>query len=126
MSSETTENGPDNPSLALVERIVAEKPIGVMQASRLLGTFGLGKPCNPGTVARWIMAGVKMPDGSVLKLEAIRAGSRLMTSKPAVLRFLSRQQGTPTPTGTTPAPRSPAARQRDSEAAAAQLTAIGA
>lgn len=44
------------------------------------------------TVTRWSIDGVTLPDGKLIKLETIRIGARLQTSREAVFRFVDRQQ----------------------------------
>lgn len=110
-----------------IEKLIAEGPIGMAETARLLGTFRGGKPCHSSTPTRWCLTGVKLSDSRVLRLEHYRTAGRLMTSKPALLRFLAAQQGdtgalicSPTPT------RSPAERNHDSEVAGRELDAMGA
>src|SRR5262245_22424226 len=46
------------------------------------------KPVNPSTVWRWARQGVRMADGSIIKLEAIPLGSRhWVSSVEALARF---------------------------------------
>jgi hypothetical protein len=40
---------------------------------------------------RWITEGVRLPDGSRVRLEAARLGGRWLTSEPALRRFLAAQ-----------------------------------
>ena len=119
---------PTDPTTQLVETIIAEGPIGMGPAARLLGTFQGGRACHPGTVTRWAVAGIRH-SGAVLKLEAVRVGGRLVTSRAAVVRFLAAQQGdvkVATLVSESPSLRSPSIRQASSERAAAQLEAQGA
>jgi hypothetical protein len=46
-------------------------------------------PGHPSTAWRWITAGAAMPDGTRLKLEAVRCGGRWVTTKAALRRFLA-------------------------------------
>jgi hypothetical protein len=50
-----------------------------------------GKPLHPSTVLRWILQGVKTPDGRRVKLEACRYGGRWVSSLAAFQRFLEAQ-----------------------------------
>jgi hypothetical protein len=82
-----------------------------------------GKPIHFSTIWRWILKGVKTPTG-VVRLEAVRVGSRWVTSQEAIARFCERL----TPrldSDPSPTPRSPAARTRASERAAAELERLG-
>lgn len=108
----------------LVEKILAESPIGMTAAAKLFGTFKQGKPVHPSTVTRWASEGVQIPGGR-LRLEAVKIAGRLVTSRAAVVRFIQGQQEEPAAGQTTPAPRSPAERRRASDAAAQELDRIG-
>jgi hypothetical protein len=91
-------------------------------AARFPGHRGAER-LHPATLTRWILRGVKALDGRRVKLEALRVGSRWLTSEPALQRFadaLSAPPASSTPT------RSPTVRQSASEKAAAELRAMGA
>lgn len=100
----------------LISRLLDEGPIGLTQAAKHIGTFREGKPTRAGTLARWALHGIRLADGSVLKLESFRLNGRLCTSKPALLRFIAAQNtGTaPTlPTTTSRRAASPATAELD-------------
>jgi Protein of unknown function (DUF1580) len=78
---------------------------------------------HPATIFRWVMRGVRLRDGSRLKLRATRIGGRSVVAVEDIKEFIARQQ--PDAHETAPAPRSPAARRRASEAAAMLLRAAG-
>lgn len=101
----------------LIERLISEGAIGMTEAASLPGTFRGGRPCHPSTLTRWCLTGVRLPDGTVLRLEHFRVAGRLMTSRAALLRFLAAQQTGPP----DPPPRSPAQRDRDAAAAGLEL-----
>jgi hypothetical protein len=44
---------------------------------------------DPSTIFRWVTKGMKAPSGQVVKLEAVRVGSRWLTSRGAVARFVA-------------------------------------
>jgi hypothetical protein len=127
----TTHSPPVTPDL--VEKILAEGPIGMSAAARRLGTFRDGKATHASTPTRWATVGVRLADGSILKLEAVRLNGRLVTSWQAVLRFVRTQQRQPAPA--TPATvsvaaghtgvRTPSARRLASGAAAKRLEDAG-
>jgi Protein of unknown function (DUF1580) len=48
-----------------------------------------GKPVHPSVVFRWIKNGLKAGDGSTVRLEAVKCGSALCTSREAVERFFA-------------------------------------
>lgn len=82
-----------------------------------------GKSVNPSTVFRWVMTGAKATDGQRVQLEAVRVGGRWLTSKAAVSRFVDALSSSGRES--QPLLRTPAARNRASEAAAAQLDQYG-
>jgi len=123
--------------------------MGLGAASRSLGGIGRnGKPVHPATLTRWIRVGTKLPNGSRLKLQAVRTASKLLVRPSWLLAFLTAsavqdmndtavnatahnpELGRTTATRTATVPmagqRSPEQRQRDSEAASAKLVAMGA
>ena len=92
---------------------------GVLPAHRGSGHIG-GQ-----TVFRWITRGVRAVDGRVVRLEAVRLGSRWLTSAAAVGRF-SAALTTPAiaPTSPTADPTTPSAPRRPT-AAGRELDALG-
>ena len=44
---------------------------------------------------RWMLDGIRMPDGQKVKLQHFRLGSRLMTSRERWLAFIHAQQSAP-------------------------------
>jgi hypothetical protein len=75
-------------------------------------------------VLRWILKGAKAPDGSRVRLEAVRLGGRWFTSREAIQRFAAaltpRVDDEP-----APVPRSEGAQRRASERTARELGRIG-
>jgi len=125
MSSSTVMVGTDE-ATARADRLMAEGLIGLAAAAKLLGSWRGGRPAHPSTVTRYTHEGVKLADGRVVKLETLRLGSRLMTSRAAVVRFLAAQQGEQGEQDDTPPMSStPAARNRAQAAASAELDALG-
>ena len=102
---------------ALVERLTSEGFISMADAARLYG-----RRTHKSTATRHALRGVRLPDGRVVKLEAIRVSGALCTSRAAVLRFFAAQNATTdadTATDTpTPAQQRRAAKRAASEAAA--------
>jgi hypothetical protein len=104
--------------------LTTEAPIPLAAAVKLVPPARTGKRTHLSTLLRWILTGAKAPDGSLVKLEAIRLGNRWMTSKPALQRFAERL--TPRPDSPAPASvRSPSRRQRAGERAAEELERLG-
>ena len=101
-------------TVELIERLAVEGPIGLTAASRILKR-------HPSTLARWCIDGLKLPNGTALKLESYRLGGKLSTSRPAILRFIAAQQPID-----SPAPiQTPAARRRADREAERILDAAG-
>jgi hypothetical protein len=61
-------------------------------AAKLFAEFKGGKPCCAATILRWMHTGHRLRDGRVVRLEYMRLGTRMMTSRPAILRFVRAQQ----------------------------------
>jgi hypothetical protein len=76
------------------------------------------------TVWRWVLKGVRCGNGQVVRLEAVRLGSRWVTSREAIARFSAaltpRWDDDP-----APPPRTPEQRRRASEKAARALADAG-
>ena len=92
-------------------------------AAQFPGTRGATR-INPATVYRWCTRGSRTPDGRVVRLEHVRVGSRVLTSREAVGRYVAALSSSVAPTVT--AVRTPTVRNRSSEAAAAALRELGA
>jgi hypothetical protein len=84
-----------------------------------------GKRTHISTILRWIMHGAKAPDGTRVRLEAVRLGGRWLTSREALQRFV--QALTPRVDGADPEPevRTPARRQKASEHATKEVERYG-
>lgn len=109
---------------AAVIDLTTEEPIPLTAAAKLIPPGRSGRRTHLSTLLRWINRGARGPGGTAIRLEAIRLGGRWLTSRAALQRFADRL----TPTASDepmPAPRTPGKRQRDSERAAARLTAKG-
>jgi hypothetical protein len=83
-----------------------------------------GRKTHISTVLRWITRGARAPDGTRVKLEAIRLGGRWFTTRQALARFAEaltpRLDSAP-----AAAPRPRSRRQRASDRAAAELERLG-
>jgi hypothetical protein len=101
-----------------------EQPIPLAAAAKLIPPARRGKRCHLSTLVRWITAGCRAPSGERVRLEAVRLGSRWVTSMGAIQRFSERL----TPrldAPAAPAPRTPARRARAAERAGAELESLG-
>jgi len=64
-----------------------EEPIPLSDACRLVPPGRGGRRTHLSTLLRWILTGARAPDGTTLRLEAMRIGGRWMTSLAALQRF---------------------------------------
>jgi hypothetical protein len=103
--------------------IATESPLSLAQAAKLVPPARNGKRTHLSTLLRWILTGATAPDGSRVRLDAMRLGGRWMTTVGALQRFaaaLTPRVGDEAPASA----RSPTARTRASECAA-ELTGKG-
>jgi hypothetical protein len=99
--------------------LLQEEPLlPVAQAAKLHPAF---RGFHPASIQRWARKGIKR-GGAVVRLESIRIGQALCTSRQALDRFLVALNASDEP---TPVPRSPAARKRASARAEQRLIAEG-
>src|SRR5262245_37101128 len=75
----------------ITNEILNGNGLNLAAAARLFPPYRGTKPINPSTVFRWIMSGVRLSDGSLLRLEARRIGGRWLTYREAVERFIDKQ-----------------------------------
>ncbi|SRR5579871_1436852 len=101
-----------------------ESPIPLAEAAKLIPPARSGKKTHLSTLLRWILSGARNPAGEIVRLEAIRLGSRWMTSREALQRFAERLTPSvnPAPSTTT---RTATQRQRSAEKAGRELDRIG-
>jgi len=112
------------PSLLTETLLSFSQAAGRLPSFRKSSKTGRPAPITPSCIFRWVVTGVKLADGSLLRLEAVRVGGRWLTSAEALERFAARQ----TPThddAPQPQVRTPGRRQRESERAAKALSARG-
>lgn len=75
------------------------------------------------TLIRWCTRGIRQPDGTRVRLRSIRAGARWFTTDQWVDDFVAALTlAAVGDEATSPAPRSPSRRQRESEEAGRNLT----
>lgn len=82
-----------------------------------------GKNVHPSTMTRWILKGIKTPDGRRVKLRAVRVGWAWYTSRPWLNEFFAATTGTDVAVSTMQ--RSPAERHRAAAGARKQLARLG-
>lgn len=80
-----------------------------------------GKAVTSSCLTRWILNGVRTPDGGRVRLEAIRLAGRWVTTPQALERFLAAQQGRAPAPAQLVTGRASARRQRESERASEVL-----
>jgi hypothetical protein len=104
--------------------IAGGEGLSLPQAARLLPSYRAGKPVNSATIWRWITSGIRLPDGTHLRLEACRLSGRWLTSRQALQRFIEGQ--TPARGAVQPAfAGTPGRRRKAAERAGAELTKAG-
>jgi hypothetical protein len=99
-----------------------EKLISLVQAARMMPRGRRDGAVHLSTVLRWILRGVKRPDGETVKLEAIRIGCRWLTSVESLQRF--GDELTPCDAHAE-VPRTPGKRERAIRRAEKELERIG-
>lgn len=99
--------------------------LSLSQAARRFPPFRENKPVAPSTVFRWIFSGVRLPDGTHLRLEAVRLGGRWLTSGPAIERFISRQTPQFADADPAPTPRTAKQQAKATERAGKKLEGLG-
>jgi hypothetical protein len=108
----------------VVNEITSGHGRNLNQAAKLFPPFREERRVNASTIFRWIVEGVRRPDGTRLRLEGARVGGRWLTSTQAIERFMRAQ----TPhLGAAERPRERTQRQREraAERAGKQLERIG-
>src|SRR5262245_56861478 len=104
--------------------LTVEPAIPLAAATGLVPPARGGRRTHLSTLLRWIHAGARAADGTIVRLEALRLGGRWVTSREALQRFAERL--TPCRDGdAAPTPRTPLKRQRHSERAARELEKVG-
>lgn len=92
--------------------------------ARIIPPYRQGKSTTLSCLLRWTLHGVLSPDGSRVRLEAVRMAGRWISTPSAIGRFIQAQTP-PTDPAPQPVPRSPAKRLRASERAAIELEKLG-
>jgi hypothetical protein len=93
-------------------------------AAKLFPPGRMGRPVAAATLWRWSREGVRLPDGSKVKLRVVRIGGRFAVSEEALREFIDQQQPTDHD-AEVPAVRSASARRRASDRAGEELTRLG-
>src|SRR5262245_47910434 len=101
-----------------------ETLISLSEVCRLLPTGRNGAKPALGTVLRWILNGSRAPDGTLVKLEACRVGSKWVTSREAIARWTAQLTPRTSDDPVSP-PRTIRQRQRAAERAEKELERMG-
>ncbi len=114
---------PETESLRPTKLLNGEKLIGLGEAARSLPGYRENTTMHPSALLRWVTHGARGQDGQLKRLEAVRLGSRWLTSHESLARFSSALACTAT--NETPI-RSPTAQNRAGVSAGDRLEAMGA
>ncbi len=103
--------------------------LGLAALARFCPSTRDGKPVHSATLTRWILKGVRLNDGSVVKLAAKRFPGGWASTREALDEFVDRltadRCGDPD-LGSAPVPlRTPVARRRAIDRAEAELASLG-
>ena len=102
--------------------IHSEPLLPLSEAASLVPAACRGKKTHLSTVLRWILDGVRGPDGTRVRLEGVRLGRRWMTTRTSLQRFAERL----TPDiGAAPRPPSSATQHCKEKDLAAELDRLG-
>lgn len=71
--------------------LLDEPLMSLAQIAALFPPQRAGRPVHPETIKYWILKGVRLPDGSRVRLEAVRVGSRWLSDRSRVARFCAQQ-----------------------------------
>lgn len=112
---------------SLLEEIVGGDALSLAQAARLVpATRGESGSASPSCVWRWVTKGATTRAGVTVKLEAALIGSRWITSRAALMRFLEALNPVSAPVPVLPPSRTEAQRRKAAAAASKKLEAMGA
>lgn len=106
----------------IMQEIDAADGLTLAQLARRCPRTRQNRPVSLGCVLRWVISGVRGPNGETIRLEAVRLAGRWISTPGALRRFILAQ----TPTGEPPpSPRTASRRQRAADRAGAELDAAG-
>jgi hypothetical protein len=111
-------------SETLLQEIAAGEGEYLTRAARRIPSLRQGKPATLSCLLRWVLDGVRGPEGTRVKLEAARLAGKWVTTPGAVRRFVLAQ--TPADSaGEVPKRRTEAQALRAAEKAGERLKAMG-
>lgn len=106
--------------------LLNETLISLAAAGRRLPGHRDNRSTNPSTIWRWVRTGALAADGRRVRLEAVRLGSRWLTSVEALARFAEALTAGTAPEALAGRSPTPAARRAASERAGRELERRGA
>jgi hypothetical protein len=101
-----------------------ETLISLSEVCRLLPPGRNGAKPALGTILRWILGGSRAPDGTLVRLEAIRIGGKWLTSREALARWTAKLTPRLRDNPMSP-PRTVRQRRRAAEQAERELENLG-
>jgi hypothetical protein len=105
--------------------LITDTLLSLTTAAKLVPPARSGRRTHISTIIRWITDGARGPNGTRVRLEGVRLGSRWLTSAAALSRFmeaLTPRLADPSPVS---GPRTLTQRRRESDRAAAELEKLG-
>jgi hypothetical protein len=114
-----------NDRSTMTSEFSSEPKVLIATLAREIPSHRTGRCLGPQAIWRWVCKGLRLADGRVVKLEAVRLAGRWYSSHGALQRFITAQQDDAQP-AELPAPaRSATKRQKASEKAAELLETAG-
>src|SRR4051794_11661958 len=105
--------------------LTTEPGLRPAKTAKMFPSFRGDRPTHSATVVRWMVEGVRLKDGSRLKLEAVRLPSGWVTTPSAVQRFIEALTADRSGEPALPPVRTTVARTRAVERADKALAAAG-
>ena len=105
--------------------LTTESTFPLAAATKWVHPARQGRRTHVSTLLRRILTGATAPDGSRVRLEAVRLGGRWMTSRQALQRFCERLTPRLDGQDAPPALRTESRRRRADERAAGELDRLG-
>jgi hypothetical protein len=113
------------PISQILTEIQSGDGLSLYAVGRLFPGHRGGASVSPATVFRWVKKGTRIPNGRIVRLEAVRIGNRWLTSRNALARFVATLTAA-SDVAPTPPSRSSSQSARASQAAERELIRRGA
>lgn len=112
--------------MSITDEIASGQGIYLSAAARLFPSYRLGRPVSLQCVLRWVVDGVRGPEGRRIHLEAARLSGKWVTTPAAISRFIGAQSQNPSSENDSPASRPTVSqRRREAALAAKELERLG-